>query len=234
MVGPINKEKPVRPDTMNPNDTGPWVAILDVTEDYAFGDLFHIVRARLKFRHFDGRMSDPITRVNFERGDSVGVLLYDPQDDAVVLVRQFRYPVYASLDPNEREGDGARQAWTLEIVAGVQDAGRSVQEVANKELLEEAGYVVRGALQPITTTYPSPGGTSERIHLFWGEVDHRERAGEGGGVAAEGEETQVVVLPLREALDRVARGEIRDAKTIIALQHLALRQGGDTGGVTSP
>jgi nudix-type nucleoside diphosphatase (YffH/AdpP family) len=224
----------VRSDTRNSNDTSPWVEILDLTEDYAFGGLFRVVRARLKYRHFDGRMSEPITRLSFERGDSVGVLLYDPQDDAVVLVRQFRYPVFASLDPNDREGDGARRAWILEIVAGVQDAGRSVQEVANKELLEEAGYVVRGELQPITTIYPSPGGTSERIHLFWGEVDHRERAAEGGGVAAEGEETQIVVLSLREALGRVAKGEICDAKTVIALQHLALRGGGDTGSVTSP
>jgi ADP-ribose pyrophosphatase len=205
------------------------VKILDLTEDYSFGDLFRVVRARLQFRRFDGRMSDPITRINFERGDAVGVLLYDPEDTAVVLVRQFRYPVYANLEPGEREGDAAQHAWILEVVAGVQDVGRSVREVANKELLEEAGYVVRGELHPITTIYPSPGGTSERIHLFWGEVDHRERVAEGGGVAAEGEETQIVVLPLREAMDKVARGEICDAKTIIALQHLALRKSGNTG-----
>lgn len=59
--------------------------------------------------------------------------------------------------------------------------------------------------------------------LFLGEVDSRRRATKGGGVAAEGEDTQIVVLPLQEALDLVARGEIIDAKTIIALQYLALR-----------
>jgi GDP-mannose pyrophosphatase NudK len=62
---------------------------------------------------------------------------------------------------------------------------------------------------------------------FLGEVDSRQRAGEGGGVSAEGEDTQVVVLPFREALDMVTRGEICDAKTIIALQHLALLKAGD-------
>jgi len=205
-----------------PDDGGLWVEILDLAEDYAFGKLFRIVRAKLRYRRFDGRMSDPVTRINFERGDSVGVLLYDPQDDAVVLVRQFRYPVYASLDPDERAGDGAKQAWLWEIVAGVQDAGRTVKDVAHKELLEEAGYKVKGDLQPITTIYPSPGGTSERIHLFLGEVDQRQRVGKGGGVAAEGEDTQIVVLPFHEAMDKVVRGEIRDAKTIIALQHLDL------------
>jgi ADP-ribose pyrophosphatase len=207
-----------------PDEAGPWVKIIDLVEEYAFAGLFRVLRAKLEYRRFDGRMSEPIERINFERGDSVGVLLYDPQDDAVVLVRQFRYPAYAALDPELRAGDGARQAWLLEIVAGIHDAGRSVKEVAHKELLEEAGYQVKGELQPITRVYPSPGGTSERIHVFWGEVDQRRRVAEGGGVAAEGEDTQIVVLPFAEAMAMVARGEICDAKTIIALQHLALHK----------
>ena len=203
------------------DETRSWVKILDLTEDYSFGKLFRVIRATLQHRRFDGQMSDPITRINFERGDSVGVLLYDPQDDAVVLVRQFRYPVYASIRPNG-QADDAKQAWILELVAGVKDVDRTVEEVANRELLEEAGYQIKGDLQSITTIYPSPGGSSERITLFLCEVDHRERAGKGGGVMAEGEDIQIVVLPFQEAMDMVGRGEIRDGKTIIALQHLAL------------
>jgi ADP-ribose pyrophosphatase len=159
----------------------------------------------------------------------VGVLLYDPAEDAVVLVRQFRYPVYATLTPAEQAGEGARRAWLLETIAGVQDAGYTVKEIAHKELLEEAGYVVAGELHPIATIYPSPGGTSEHIHLFWAEVDRRQRAAPGGGVLAEGEDIEIVVVPFAVALDRVARGEMRDAKTVIALQHLALRRPGMTG-----
>jgi ADP-ribose pyrophosphatase len=136
--------------------------MLDLAEDYSFGKLFRVMRARLRYRLFDGRMSDPITRINLDRGDSVGVLLYDPQDDAVVLVRQFRYPVYASLDPEKRAGDDARQAWLLEIVAGVKDADRTVKEVAHKELLEEAGYEVEGDLRPITTIIPRGHGNDNQ------------------------------------------------------------------------
>ncbi len=217
---------PSEPST--PHDANPWVKILDQIEDYRFGEQFRVIRATLQYRRFDGQMSDPITRINFERGDSVGVLLYDPQEDAVVLVCQFRYPVYARLAPPEREGDGARQAWLLEIVAGVVDGDQTVREVAHRELLEEAGYEVKGELRPIGTFYPSPGGTSERVHLFLGEVDRGQQVGEGGGVAAEGEDIQVVVLPFHEAMDLVARGEICDAKTIIALQHLALLKVGNS------
>ena len=215
-------------DPPRPNDASPWVKILDQVEDYRFGEQFRVVRATLQYRRFDGQMSEPITRINFERGDAVGVLLYDPQDDAVILVRQFRYPVYARLAPHEREGDGAREAWLLEIVAGVVDEDQTVKEVAHRELLEEAGYKAKGELQPITTIYPSPGGSSERIHLFLGEVDCRQRAGDGGGITAEGEDIQIVVLPFREAMGMIARGEICDAKTIIALQYLALLKAGNT------
>jgi nudix-type nucleoside diphosphatase (YffH/AdpP family) len=215
----MSPSKPPRP-----HEPGPWVKILDLAEDYKFGDLFRVIRATLQYRRFDGRMSAPITRINFERGDSVGVLLYDPDQDEVILVRQFRFPVYAGLDPADRGGEGARRAWLLEIVAGVQDKGLSVREVANKELLEEAGYKVKDKLEPIAVVYPSPGGTSEHIHLFLGEVAAGRRAGQGGGVVAEGEDTQIVVLPFDAAMDMVSRGEINDAKTVIALQHLALRK----------
>ena len=213
-----------------PDDSTVWVKVLELVEDYSFDTLFRIVRAKLQYRRFDGQLSEPITRISLERGDSVGVLLYDPADEAVILVRQFRYPVYASLSPDEQAGAGARQAWLLEIVAGVKDAGLTVTEVAHKELLEETGYEVKGSLQPITTFYPSAGGSSERIALFLGEVDQRRRVGQGGGIAAEGEDIELVVLPFSEALAMIVTGEICDAKTIIALQHLALDKVGTTPG----
>jgi len=207
-----------------PEKRAPWVKILESSVDYTYRDLFRVIRTRLQYRRFDGRMSKPVTRISFERGDSVGILLYDPQGDAVVLVRQFRYPVYARLGPGARAGGGAQQAWLLEVIAGILDEGETVREVAHRELLEEAGCTIQGELEPISTFYVSPGGTSERIHLFLGHVDRGPHSGTGGGVAAEGEDTQVVVLPFAEAMAQIAEGEIQDAKTILALQHLALRK----------
>ena len=209
-------------DTKLPGNAKPWVQLREAQVTYRFDTFFRIVEAKLRYRRFDGQMSDVITRLNFERGDSVGVLLYDPAEDALVLVRQFRYPDYASLPANARAGEGAQQAWLLEIVAGVKDADRGVEDVAHKKLLEEAGYAVTGSLQPIATIYASPRGTSERIHRYLSEIDRRRRAGKGGGVVAEGEDTQMVVLSFQQALEMVTRGEICDAKTIVALQHLAL------------
>jgi ADP-ribose pyrophosphatase len=203
---------------------GPWVRILDESEDYRFGGLFRVVRAKLQYRRFDGQFGVPVQRISFERGDSVGVLLYDPDRDVVILVRQFRFPVYAGLDPDSRSGDGARQAWLLEIVAGVRDEDLTVREVAHKELLEEAGYLVEGALEPIASIYASPGGSSERIHLFLASVKADSAIASGGGTATEGEDTQVVVVSVADAMKMVAKGEIQDAKTVIALQYLALQR----------
>jgi nudix-type nucleoside diphosphatase (YffH/AdpP family) len=110
----------------------------------------------------------------------------------------------------------------LEVMAGIIDPGRSAVGVASKELLEEAGYAVQGEYRPIATIYPSPGGSSECIYLFLGLVDHEDQINEGGGLVAEGEDIQVESLPFQESMSMIDRGEISDAKTIIALQHLAL------------
>jgi ADP-ribose pyrophosphatase len=214
------------PDATDHLEDGDRVKILKLVEDYSFRGMFRIVRAKLQYRRFDGQMSEEITRINFERGDSAGVLLYDPDDDVVLLVRQFRYPVYASIDPETTNEGGVKQAWLLEVVAGIIDPGQSAVEIASKELLEEAGYVGQGGLRPIATIYPSPGGTSERIYLFLGLVNHKDRTDAGARHLSNEEDIQVECIPFHEALLMIARGEISDAKTIIALQHLALLKSG--------
>jgi ADP-ribose pyrophosphatase len=198
------------------------VEIHDLVEDFSFGRMFRVNRAKLRFRRFDGQMSEEITRINFERGDSVGVLLYDPDEDVVLLTRQFRYPVFASIDPEMVKMGKPEKAWMLEVVGGSIEPGHSEVEIASKEVLEETGYEVQGDLRPIATFYPSPGWASERIYLFLGLVDRKDRSDAGGGLPAEGEDIQVESLSFQEAMRMIAQGDISDAKTIIALQHLAI------------
>lgn len=185
------------------------VRILKETREY--DGFFKIDKAVLQYEKFNGEMSEEITRLNFERGDAVAVLLYDEEKNSVILVEQFRYPAYV------RNGPG----WILEIVAGIIDKGRDAVSVARAELLEEAGYEVDD-LEFISRFYVSPGGTSERIHLYLG-LAHR-KIGSGGGLMSEHEDIQVVEIPLDEALKMVATGEICNATTIIALQWLELKK----------
>jgi ADP-ribose pyrophosphatase len=180
-----------------------------------YDGFFKLDRAVLRFERFDGRMSQPVERLVFERGDSAAVLLYDAERDAVILVEQFRYPAYLREKPCGR---------LLEVVAGTMAQGEegSAENVARSELIEEAGVALQ-ELEHIATFYVSPGACTERIHLYLGHVSLAARVGPGGGVGA-GEDIRVHEVPLDRALRWLREGKIRDAKTIIALQYLALRR----------
>lgn len=208
---------------MSANQDSKAVEVIERKQVYQHPFL-RVIEARLRYRRADGQMSNEVTRLVVQHSDAVGVLAYDPQADVVLLVRQFRYPVYERLSAEERSNSGVRAAWLLEIVAGLLEGDQSAKETARRELREEIGYEATGALERIATVYTSPGSLAEQITIFLAEVDTSAQHGQGGGLAEEGEDTELVTLPVDEALDMLARGEVRDAKTVIALQHLALRR----------
>ena len=170
-----------------------------------FDDVFAIDEAWVSFEKLDGTMSASQRRLVFERGDSVAALLHDREADRFVLVRQFRYPTHA-------KGPG----WILETVAGVVDEGETPEETVRREVEEESGYQVH-ALEHVSTFYTSPGGSSERIHLYYAAVGATDRVGDGGGVASEGEDIEIVDVAAHELPRMIERGELADAKTLIAV-----------------
>lgn len=180
-----------------------------IQEEYNYKNFFKILRVGFRHEKFDGTMSPEVERVVFERGNAAGVLLYDEEDETVLLTKQFRYPAYM------HDGPG----WIIEIVAGVLDKGRDMISVAHSELVEEIGYQA-AKLQLLCTCYLSPGGSSEQIHLYLAYLHHAKRIGEGGGLASEHEDIQLIRLSLSKALEMIQHGDICDAKTIIALQQL--------------
>ena len=169
---------------------------------------------RLKLRHslFAGGWSELMTRELIVRPRAVGVLLFDPAQQQVVLVRQIRVGML----------DEGQNPWLLELVAGMVESGEEPIEVAARESLEEANTKPQDLLQ-ICEYYNSPGISNERITLFCGRVDATQ-AGGIFGLDAEHEDIEVVVLSLADALAKVASGEINNAMSIIALQWLQLNQ----------
>ena len=148
----------------------------------------------------------------FERGHVAAVLPYDPDLDAVVLLEQFRIGAYLAAFP----------PWQTEIVAGIIEAGETVEAVAARETQEEAGCAILD-LVPICRYLASPGGTTESIALYCGRVDSR---GVGGlhGLAHEHEDIRVEVVPFATIADRLERDDVGNAVTIIALQWLLLHR----------
>ncbi|MAT92359.1 MAG: ADP-ribose diphosphatase [Halioglobus sp.] len=167
-------------------------------------------RLRLQYRSFSGGWNDPVTREVFERGDAVGVLPWHPASDTLVMVEQFR--------AGALRGDAS--PWMLELVAGVVEAGESDAQVAGREAMEEAACEL-AELVPIATVFPSAGACSEQVRLYCARVADLPPGGVHG-VAEEGEDILVHAVPRREALELLARDEVPNGHTLIALQWLQL------------
>jgi ADP-ribose pyrophosphatase len=183
-----------------------------LSHETIFKNFFRIDQARLRFEKYDGTMSEEVTRLVFERGDSVAALVHDPEADTLTFTEQFRYPTVA-------KGPG----WIMEIPAGSVEEGEEPADTMRRELEEEIGCRVE-TLTPVHSFYVSPGGTSERIHLFYALVTPAHYVSEGGGLASEHENIRVLTLPVDEVLRQLWAGQIHDAKTLIALQWLHLRR----------
>ena len=176
------------------------------SRERVFDGFFKIDAAAVSHERFDGTMSGPARRLCFERGDAAAAILHDREAGTVILVNQFRYPTWA-------KGPG----WVTEAVAGMIEAGEDPASCLRREVLEETGYAV-SAVRPIATFYPSPGGSSERIFLFFAEVTRSDRITSGGGAPGEGEDIQTVEIPVSDLNRRLAEGMFQDAKTIIGIQ----------------
>lgn len=177
----------------------------------AYQGFFRIDRYRLRHRLYAGGWSGELTREVFERGHAVGVLLYDPARDALVLIEQFRLAAHLVGLP----------AWQLEIVAGIIDrAGESAPDVVRREAKEEAGLTIDGEVLPIHRYLTSPGGSTETVALYCGRVDSRD-AGGIHGLADEHEDIKVMVKSFDETMALVRADKIDNGFTLVALYWLA-------------
>ena len=180
-------------------------------KEVVFDDIFKIQRALLQFEKFDGTLSAEVQRLNFDRGHSAAILLYDPAKNEFVFVEQFRYPAYANDEDN---------GWTLEIIAGIVEQGETPLEVVKREAIEETGYEAT-EVEYLCEFYPSPGGSSECIFVFFGILG--EKVSAGGGLANEAEDTLLVGIPAKQVYDKLEKGFFKDAKTLIAIQYIKER-----------
>ncbi|KFI05448.1 GDP-mannose pyrophosphatase [Massilia sp. BSC265] len=152
------------------------------------------------------------TREVYDRGNGAAILLYNRARRSVVLTRQFRLPAYLN---------GLADGMLIEAAAGLLD-DMSPADRIRIEAEEETGYRIE-QVEKVFEAYMSPGSVTEKLHFSVAEYQDSQRVGEGGGVVAEGEDIQVLELPFDEAMGMIGRGEIVDGKTIMLLQHAALR-----------
>jgi nudix-type nucleoside diphosphatase (YffH/AdpP family) len=154
-------------------------------------------------------------RESYDPGNAAALLPYNLAQRTVMLVRQFRYPAYVN----------GHDDLLIEAVAGKLD-DESPEVRIRAEAEEETGYRL-GEIRKVCEAFMSPGSITEKIHFFIAEYAPSMRVGSGGGIASEGEDIEVLELPINEALAMASDGRIADAKTILLLQYAALNIFGD-------
>ena len=191
-----------------PSFTADDVKIIEKTVVYQ--GFFQMNRYRLQHRLIEGGWSPVLMRECLDRPGAVGVLLYDPYKDTVVLIEQFRI---GALDAPEGP-------WQLELVAGLVEEGETPEGVIHREAIEEAGSDVLD-IEYICEYFPTPGSSNEKLYLYCGGIDS---TGLGGvhGLPEEGEDIWVQVFPREEAWHILQENYINNAATIIALQWLQM------------
>jgi nudix-type nucleoside diphosphatase (YffH/AdpP family) len=146
----------------------------------------------------------------YDRGNAATVLPYNLAQRTVVLVRQFRLPAYVN----------GYDDLLIEAAAGLLD-NAAPEERIRAEAEEETGYRL-GEIRKIFEAFMCAGAVTEKIHFFVAEYQPEMRVGSGGGLADEGEDIEVLELPIDQAMAMIGDGGIVDAKTIMLLQYAAL------------
>jgi len=176
----------------------------------AYSGFFSLDRYRVTHARHDGGPPIEVSREVLQRPAAVAVLPYDPDRDRVILIEQFRIGAFAA----------GVAPWLLEAIAGLLEPNEMPPDVARREAREEAGLDLID-LVPVYSYLPSPGGCSEMLHLYVGRTDSTH-AGGVHGLAEEGEDIRVHVLPVSDVYSLLINGHVRDAQTIVALQWLIL------------
>jgi nudix-type nucleoside diphosphatase (YffH/AdpP family) len=174
-----------------------------------FNDFFQIDEVMVSHERQDGTMSPDERRLIFERGDAVAIMLYNPDSKSVIIVNQFKVP---SLIARRRDDPGTVDGWVTEATAGMIDKGETPEQAIVRETLEETGYRVANP-RLISKFFSSPGGTSERIFLYFAEVRDADKVSAGGGLPDE--DVTVVRMPVHELFDQLDKGSIEDPKLAI-------------------
>ena len=152
-------------------------------------------------------------REAYDRGNGATILLYNKEQQTVILTRQFRLPTFIN---------GNENGMLIEACAGLLDRDNP-EDCIRRETEEETGYKITD-VRKIFEAYMSPGSVTEILYFFIAEYHQSMKVNEGGGIEHEQENIEVLELPFTKAMQMINTGEIKDGKTIMLLQYIMLHQ----------
>ncbi len=151
-------------------------------------------------------------REAYDRGNGATILLYNLAQRSIILTKQFRLPTYLNGNPS---------GMLIEACAGLLEKDNA-EDCIRRETEEETGYQITD-VKKVFEAYMSPGSVTEILYFFVAAYDKTMKVNDGGGLAHEEEHIEVLELDFEEALKMIDNGEIKDAKTIMLMQHLRLK-----------
>lgn len=186
---------------------------LKILKTEVLSDNWYVLR-KITYRHThpDGKVTEQ-SREAYDRGNGATILLYNREAGTIILTRQFRMPTY--LNGNEN-------GYLIECCGGLLDKDNP-EECIRRETEEETGYKI-SQVKKVFEAYMSPGSVTEILYFFVAEYTKEMKVSEGGGIDEEHENIEVLELDFQQALDMMASGEIKDAKTIMLLQYAEINR----------
>ncbi|TVZ37498.1 ADP-ribose pyrophosphatase [Alteromonadaceae bacterium 2753L.S.0a.02] len=195
-------------------------AVKIIQEKTVYDGFFKMYEIELQHKTFAGDWTPPLRRELFHRGEAAAAVCYDPKNDLVGLIEQFRIGAI----------DSDMGPWCLEVVAGVLEPGETPDELMARELEEEAG-ITNAQLIRISRYYSTPGGCNEKIHLYAAICD-LSKAGGLYGLDSEHEDIRFETYPAEEVFKSMYAGRTNNSATLLGLQWLQIHRDKLLQGVT--
>jgi nudix-type nucleoside diphosphatase (YffH/AdpP family) len=186
--------------------------VKNINKELLSDNWYHLYRLSFDYKNNAGSWQS-YQREAYDRGNGAAILLYNSLKNSVILTRQFRMPTFIN---------GNTDGHLIEACAGLLDNDNPV-DCIKKETEEETGFRLNKVTK-IFEAYMSPGSVTEILHFFVAEYDEQMRINEGGGLAEEQENIEVLELKFQQALKMISTGEIKDAKTIMLLQYAQIHE----------
>ncbi|MCZ8022910.1 MAG: GDP-mannose pyrophosphatase NudK [Chryseotalea sp.] len=181
-----------------------------ISSEILSNNWYTLKKVTYEFPKKDGTTSIQ-SREAYDRGNGATILLYNKEKKSVILTKQFRLPTFIN---------GNESGMLIEACAGLLEK-ENAEECIRRETEEETGYQLKN-VKKIFEAYMSPGSVTEILHFFIAEYTEEMKVTEGGGVAHEEENIEVLEFQIKDAINKIATGEIKDAKTVMLLQYIKL------------
>lgn len=181
-------------------------------EAHTLSDNWYTLK-KITYDYYTNGQWKTMNREAYDRGNGAVILLYNKTSGTIILTRQFRLPTFIN---------GNETGMLIEACAGLLDKDNA-EDCIKRETEEETGYKI-SEVKKIFEAYMSPGSVTEMLYFFIAEYSKDMKVTEGGGLAHEQEDIEVLEIKMEEAMKMIGTGEIKDGKTIMLLQYMALNK----------